>query len=547
MRKAHCFLIALSLYLPAVPPCGAQSAADRAADRIAAGEREFLTKIGRHRPILETYIQELSDNADPDAPPSRDHYMLLRLDFKDGVSGTPLLASAGFQKQPRLLFFRRNAALVFVPDGFAQMVVPDAFEFSRQAYDFEYVRGEFLGDVRCLVFDIAPKKRKAAGKFIGRIWVEDRDFRIVRFNGTYTASRSSSMFFHFDSWRVNVAPGFWAPAAVYVEDANAPGEGGSRFRFKAQTRLWGYNAPRGGRLDELTSILIQAEHPVQDESGARDVSPLESERSWKQQAEENVIERLENSGLLAPKGEVDQVLNTVVNNLLVTNQIPRSVQCRVMLTTPLETFSIGHTIVVSRGLLDVLPDETSLALVLSTELAHIVLAHPTETMYAFRDETMFGENEILSRLRFSRTAQENEAAGKKAMEMLSRSPYRDTSSNARLFLQALASHSRRLPNLIQPNLGNGLAGAAGLLRLAGVSSQAQPREESQSEQLAALPLGSRIRLDPWTNQIALIKTKPVALLSPKEKMPFEVAPLRIYLTRLPSGQLGKAGEAAQTR
>lgn len=50
-------------------------------------------------------------------------------------------------------------------------------------------------------------------------------------------------------------------------------------------------------------------------------------------------------------------------------------RARVILTSPLETFSVGSTIIVSRGLLDVFPDEASLAMVLSHELADIVLGH----------------------------------------------------------------------------------------------------------------------------------------------------------------------------
>ena len=80
---------------------------------------------------------------------------------------------------------------------------------------------------------------------------------------------------------------------------------------------------------------------------------------------------------------MDKVLNTVVNNLVVTNNLNVEVQCRVLLTTPLETFTIGHTIVISRGLVDVLPDEASLAMVLSDELAHIALGHRTDTQFAF--------------------------------------------------------------------------------------------------------------------------------------------------------------------
>ena len=110
--------------------------------------------------------------------------------------------------------------------------------------------------------------------------------------------------------------------------------------------------------------------------------PRRSKRSeqWQQQAEDNVLERLQNAGLLAPAGDVDKVLQTVVNNLEVTNNIdlPRPVRTRVLLTSPLETFSVGNTIVISRGLIDVLPDEASLAMVLSHELAHIVLGHNLE-------------------------------------------------------------------------------------------------------------------------------------------------------------------------
>ena len=78
---------------------------------------------------------------------------------------------------------------------------------------------------------------------------------------------------------------------------------------------------------------------------------------WEQQAEENAVERLQKIGLLAPSGEVDKILATVVNNLLVTNNIDlqSDIRCRVLLTSPLESFTIGHTIVISRGLLDVLP------------------------------------------------------------------------------------------------------------------------------------------------------------------------------------------------
>jgi len=80
------------------------------------------------------------------------------------------------------------------------------------------------------------------------------------------------------------------------------------------------------------------ETPVQDDTKtANDLSPIQAQRSWDRQAEDNVVDRLERIGLMAPRGEVDKVLETVVNNLEVTNNIDvdPEVRCRVMMTSTL--------------------------------------------------------------------------------------------------------------------------------------------------------------------------------------------------------------------
>jgi hypothetical protein len=38
-------------------------------------------------------------------------------------------------------------------------------------------------------------------------------------------------------------------------------------------------------------------------------------------------------------------------------------------------------------------------------------------------------------------------------------------------------------------------------------------------------------VDPWTNRITLMPAKPVALLSPRDKLPFEITPFVIPLSR----------------
>ena len=532
-------VLAVLLAIAATTPAAAQRTdlVDRLIDRIVANEQDFIEAMRRYRPVIETYLQELADDSQTNTPIRRDHYMVGKLSLDDGIHYDQLFVSEGFDNPPqkrRLLFLpkKKSRQSYFIPAGFAQMVLPDAGRFTRRTYRFEYVRREFLGEVRTLVFDVAPKNEGRPGRFVGRIWVEDKQHKIVRFNGTYTLAVGDALFFHFDSWRVNVAPDLWVPAYVYVQDANALGPEGETVRFKAQTRLWGYNAFRSSKLQELTEILVAASREVQDKSGSEDVTPLESQRIWTRQAEENVIHRLEKSGLLAPKGEVDDVLNTVVRNLIVTNKINLEVTCRVLLTTPLETFSIGQSIVISRGLIDVLPDEASLAMVLSDELAHIALGHRTETMFAFSDQTMFEDSEILQKLRLGRGEQEIDEASRKAIEMLSKSPYKGKLANAGLFLKALESRAPYLTHLIQANLGNQLASEGNLLRLSELASKAPDLDEGKMDQIVALPLGSRIKLDPWTNTLNLVKTKPVALLSARDKMPFEVTPFVIHLTRM---------------
>jgi len=48
---------------------------------------------------------------------------------------------------------------------------------------------------------------------------------------------------------------------------------------------------------------------------------------------------------------------------------------------------------------------------------------------------------------------------------------------------------------------------------------------------AALPLGGRLKFDPWDDEVELLKTKPVGTVAEREKMPFEITPFILYLTR----------------
>ena len=51
--------------------------------------------------------------------------------------------------------------------------------------------GSFWARCRTWVFDVHPKADVTGmGRFYGRIWIEDQDGNVVRFNGTYTGPTS---------------------------------------------------------------------------------------------------------------------------------------------------------------------------------------------------------------------------------------------------------------------------------------------------------------------------------------------------------------------
>jgi hypothetical protein len=193
-------------------------------------------------------------------------------------------------------------------------------------------------------------------------------------------------------------------------------------------------------------------------------------------------------------------------------------------------------------LVDVLPDEASLAMVLAHELAHIALGHALDTKFAFNDRMFFPDPQTFERLDFARDPAEEEAADQKALALLSNSPYKDKLGNAGLFLRELGAHASELSNLIRPHLGSSLANGKAI-RMSSVLNAAPPLEVRKTDQIAALPLGGRIRLDPWSGRVELVKSKPVALTTSREKMPFEITPFFPYLTRLSSSS---ADRVAQT-
>ena len=446
------------------------------------------------------------------------------------------LGQADFTKHVRLLPIVHhpktgNFLWSFEPLGFLSMAFPDFGGFTADNYQLDYRGREFLGEVRCYVIDVTPKRHKHGRFFVGRIWVEDQEFTIIRFNGVFTLEHSlsptlmESHWFHFDSWRTNVRPGLWMPSYIFCQEISKEKD----FivpEFKSQTRFWGYGQAANSQQEEFSRMLLETDS-VADESANKDNSPLEAQRAFNHEAERNVLELLQRESLVAPTGSVEKILDTIVNNIAVTNNLefPTGLHCRVMLTANLDLFSIENTIVITRGLLDVVPDEATLAALLSQEVADALLSKPYQSRYAFSDLTRMDVTEIIKRLSFRDTKQEAETIQAKSFELLQKSPYAGKLATAGLFLAELSRQSKDLSQLISPRIGNRIWLADQ------IRSSAPKLEPANKTQLAALPIGARVRMDAWTNQIVFMKTANVPLISAGEKLPLEIAPFRPYLTR----------------
>ncbi len=538
---ALCGGVGAQSLLPAPAP-SSQALADQVLDRMSAHERQLWKQMQELRPRVETYMQNLRRDPVLGEVPIADRYYLGILHYHHGTFSTISFLPSPRQDWLRWLGpidgaitapARHILDLDVFRNSFAGMLFPGGSQFDRQHYRFVYLRREFLGQVRCYVFNVAPLDVHAKGSFWGRIWIEDHNDVLVRLNGSFWEDRYSHPDLHFDSWRVNVRPRVWLPAYVYAEESDL-GYGLFRHaRFQAQTRLWGYALHNAGHQQELTSMSIEGTDMAVSAPPLQPFSPVVAARRWEQQAAQNVLDRLEKAGLLAPAGPADRVLNTVVQNLEVTNKlaITPAVKCRILLTTPLESLTIGHTIVLSRGLIDSLPNEASLAAMLAHELAHIALGHEIDTRYAFADRMLFADQDSLRLLNLKRTPFEEQQANLFAVKLLAHSPYKNEMARAGLFLRQVAQRHRLSPHLFDPNLGNGWFSHNYLMRLHALEVKAPALHPAEVSQIAALPLGGRLIVNPWDDSLRLQTPPPVTLLSAREKMPLQLTPFFPNLTR----------------
>jgi len=91
-------------------------------------------------------------------------------------------------------------------------------------YQIVYVGQQQEDELRCYVFDIAPKQIEGKKRYFqGRIWVDDHDFQIVKTYGKTVPDikkkkNNENLFPKFTTWREQVDGTFWFPTYTKADD-----------------------------------------------------------------------------------------------------------------------------------------------------------------------------------------------------------------------------------------------------------------------------------------------------------------------------------------
>ena len=521
-------------------------------DKAIGREKEVIKAVKERTPLVETYIQTMKPDPVLFQVPDSDQHFLARVNFGKVINDDPYKENKGnfAAKKGKMGFLGSLKALggisgslrlTFHDSGFVQMILMDSNDFDRQHYTFTFVRNDFLGNIPTAVFDVAPASGKREfGRFFGRVWIETRDGNVVRFNGDFAGSiESIKEFYHFDSWRTNVQPNLWLPTSFYVEETD-PRSPTNTLRFKAISYVWGYSLKVPDENAENTSLEVVNAQDVSN--NAPDVSPLGAQRQWEQQAEDNVLERLYQAGLLDAPSDFDKTLEALANNILVYNgiQTSRPIRVRTLLTQPLESLAVGNTIILSKSLIDTTSVVTQdgaqqmgdLNALLAFQLAHIILDHRLDTKYAFNDRLLFPSDSVFQNIPMHHTDADNQAAAKKAMDLLNAKELAGGQQYFGLFLQQLQARQKGLVALNTPMIGDALVKSDKdpTFWMAAMMPKGIKLDMKDLKQQAAMPLASFLRFDPWTDQVVQMHPSFEPIINERDKMPFEVEPVYLKLS-----------------
>jgi hypothetical protein len=223
------FLMASLALIWAVPPASAQEAPKSAAPagalgaptipieeiikRFAARETEFRTERENYTYTQTFSIQTLDSNGRPDGEYKQTSDVVFTPQGKryEHVTYAPV------PTLERITLSQQD----FDDLEHVQPFVLTTNELPK--YNIKYVDHVALDELNTYVFDVAPKTlEKNQRYFQGRIWVDDKDFEIVKTDGKAVPDikkgGQENVFPRFETFRENVEGNYWFPTYTRSND-----------------------------------------------------------------------------------------------------------------------------------------------------------------------------------------------------------------------------------------------------------------------------------------------------------------------------------------
>jgi hypothetical protein len=128
-------------------------------------------------------------------------------------------------------------------------------------YDIKYVGRDKIDEIGTFNFDVKPKKLVAGKRYFqGTIWVDDRDFQIVKTNGKGVGIvKKGNEFPTFETYREQIDGKYWFPTYTHADDTlHFPDGSNQRIRmtvkYQDYKRYEGKSTiTYGGAVDDKTT------------------------------------------------------------------------------------------------------------------------------------------------------------------------------------------------------------------------------------------------------------------------------------------------------
>ena len=86
-------------------------------------------------------------------------------------------------------------------------------------YDIRYLGKQNADEIACYVFSVKPKKLTPGKRYFeGQIWVDDRDFQIVKTYGKGVGKAGDQQFPSFETLREQIDGKYWFPTYTHADD-----------------------------------------------------------------------------------------------------------------------------------------------------------------------------------------------------------------------------------------------------------------------------------------------------------------------------------------